>query len=202
MDVDYYPTIKRLLDFTLASAAFIVLSPLFCLIIILIKLDSKGPSFFRQKRLGKNFKPFYLIKFRSMTASERLDCGEFDPGDASRITKVGAFLRKTKLDELPELYNVLKGDMSIIGPRPEVEKYIRIHCEDFKEVLKIRPGLSDYASIKYRYEEEILAGQDKPETYYLRVILPDKLRLARRYVKEISLSTDLRIIKETLKAIP
>lgn len=137
-----------------------------------------------------------------MTASERLDCGEFDPGDASRITKVGAFLRKTKLDELPELYNVLKGDMSIIGPRPEVEKYIRIHCEDFKEVLKIRPGLSDYASIKYRYEEEILAGQDKPETYYLRVILPDKLRLARRYVKEISLSTDLRIIKETLKAIP
>ena len=108
---------------------------------------------------------------------------------------------QTKIDELLTLFNVLQGDMSLVGPRPEVWKYVQAYLDDFIEILGIRPGLSDYASIKYREEEEILANQDKPESYYFRVILPDKLRLARRYVKEISMSTDLRIIKETLKAI-
>lgn len=126
---------------------------------------------------------------------------EFDPGDIGRVTRVGALLRKTKLDELPELFNVLNGYMSIVGPRPEVYKYVRAYPEDFKAILKIRPGLSDFASIKYRDEESILASQPDPEAHYLNVILPDKLRMVSRYGKEISLSTDLRIIRETIKGI-
>ena len=126
---------------------------------------------------------------------------EFEPGDNTRVTRVGAFLRRTKLDELPELFNVLNGNMSIVGPRPEVEKYVRGYREDFKEILKIRPGLSDYASIKYRDEEGMLAGQPDPERYYREVVLPDKLHLARRYLEEMSLRTDMRIIMETIKRI-
>jgi lipopolysaccharide/colanic/teichoic acid biosynthesis glycosyltransferase len=126
---------------------------------------------------------------------------EFDPGDSRRITRVGWILRKTKLDELPELFNVLNGEMSIVGPRPEVEKYVNSYSEDFKTILKVRPGLSDYASIKYRDEEAIFARQSDPEHYYVHVILPDKLRLAKRYIKNISFSTDLHIIKDTLKSV-
>ena len=125
---------------------------------------------------------------------------EFEPGNTDRVTRVGIFLRKTKLDELPELVNVLNSDMSIVGPRPEVEKYVWANTEDFSEILKIRPGLSDFASIKYRDEEAILASQHDPEAYYINVILPDKLCLARRYAEEISFSTDLRIIKDTLRS--
>lgn len=126
---------------------------------------------------------------------------EFEPGDKSRVTRVGSFLRKLKLDELPELYNVLNGDIGIVGPRPEVEKYVQAYPEDFKMILRIRPGLSDYASIKYSDEEAILASQLDPEKYYLNVILPDKVRLARLYAEEISFSTDLRIIIDTLRSI-
>jgi len=136
-----------------------------------------------------------------MSVSKGAGAKEFDPGDSRRITRVGWILRKMKLDELPELFNVLNGDMSIVGPRPEVEKYVNFYSEKFKEILKIRPGLSDYASIKYRAEESILASQSDPEEYYLRVILPDKLLLAKHYVEEISLSTDLRIIRDTLRSI-
>ena len=126
---------------------------------------------------------------------------EFEPGDNARVTRVGSFLRKAKLDELPELFNVFSGDMSIVGPRPEVEKYVRAYPEDFKAILKIRPGLSDFASIKYRDEESILASQPDPEAHYLNVLLPDKVRLARLYAEEISFSTDLRIIRDTLRSI-
>jgi len=195
----YYPTIKRLLDILLSLAALSILSPLFCFTILFIKLDSNGPAFFRQQRIGKDFRPFSLIKFRSMVHNPQKS--QFNPGDESRVTRIGRFIRKTKLDELPELLNVLRGNMSIIGPRPEVEKYVRAYPEDFKVILKIRPGLSDYASIKYRDEETILASQHDPEQYYLQVILPDKLRLAKRYVEETSFNTDLHIIKDTLKSI-
>ena len=127
--------------------------------------------------------------------------GQFEPGDKSRVTRVGSFLRKLKMDELPELFNVLNGDMSIVGPRPEVQEYVRAYPEDFKAILKIRPGLSDYASIKYRDEEEILASQPNPEAYYLHVILPDKLRLAKDYAEEVSFRMDVRVIRETLRSI-
>ncbi len=199
--IEYYLVTKRLLDVLLSALAILILWPLFYLIIVFVKLDSIGTVFYRQKRIGKDFRPFQLVKFRSMCVSENPGQREFDPGDKSRVTRVGLFLRKTKLDELPELFNVLKGDMSIVGPRPEVSKYVHSSPEDFKTILKIRPGLSDYASIKYRSEEAILAAKGDPEHYYVHTILPDKLRLARRYAKEVSLGTDLRIIGDTIRSI-
>ena len=197
----YYHQHKRLLDIFLSTIALIILSPLFYIIIVLIIIDSNGPVFFKQKRIGQHCRPFNLIKFRSMDNNKKETSSEFDPGSVSRVTKMGYFLRETKLDELPELINILNGDMSIVGPRPEVEKYVQAYPEDFGVILKIRPGLSDYASIKYHSEEKILASQHNPEQFYLNVILPDKLRLARRYAEEISFSTDLRIIRDTLKSI-
>ena len=136
-----------------------------------------------------------------MSIPKNISQQEFDPGDINRVTRVGKFLRKTKLDELPELFNVLNGDMSIVGSRPEVKKYVKVYPDDFKEILKIKPGLSDYASIKYRDEETILANQSDPERYYRQFILPDKLYLAKRYIEDISFKTDMCIIKETLKSI-
>ena len=165
--MDYYPVFKRLLDIFLSTIGLLILSPLFYLIIIFIKLDSNGCVFFKQKRIGQHFRPFQLIKFRSMSIARTKNQWEFDPGDIGRVTRVGALLRKTKLDELPELFNVLNGYMSIVGPRPEVYKYVRAYRQDFSAILKIRPGLSDYASIKYSDEEAVLASQPDPEGHYL-----------------------------------
>jgi len=197
----YNPSLKRLLDLVLTAIALLILSPIFYFIIIFIRLDSTGPAFFKQKRIGQHFRPFHLIKFRSMAVHGSLMQHEFDPGYIGRVTRIGAFLRKTKLDELPELFNVLTGDMSIVGPRPEVEKYVNFYSEDFKEILKVRPGLSDYASIKYRDEEKILADRAHPEKFYEEEILPDKLHLAKEYIESISFKTDIHIIVETLKSI-
>ncbi len=197
----YFPTIKRLLDLFISVSSLLILSPLFFLIILSIKLGSSGSAFFRQKRVGREFRPFQLLKFGSMTVPDDLKQGQFEPGDGSRITRVGSFLRKTKLDELPELYNVFNGDMSIVGPRPEVEKYVRIYVKDFEAVLEIRPGLSDFASIKYRDEESILAKQPDPEKYYIETILPDKLSLATKYAQQISFKTDMRIMRDTIQRI-
>jgi len=197
----YNPSLKRLLDLVLTAIALLILSPIFYFIIIFIRLDSTGPAFFKQKRIGQHFRPFHLIKFRSMAVHGSLMQHEFDPGYIGRVTRIGTFLRKTKLDELPELFNVLTGDMSIVGPRPEVEKYVNFYSEDFKEILKVRPGLSDYASIKYRDEEKILADRAHPEKFYEEEILPDKLHLAKEYIESISFKTDIHIIVETLKSI-
>ncbi|MFH1932634.1 MAG: sugar transferase [Pseudomonadota bacterium] len=197
----YNPHIKRLVDLTLAALAFILFSPLLYFIIIFIKLDSTGSTFFGQKRVGRDFRPFQLLKFRSMAVPDDLKQGQFEPGGSSRITRVGSFLRKTKLDELPELYNVFNGDMSIVGPRPEVEKYVELYTKDFEAVLKVRPGLSDFASIKYRDEELILAGRKDPEGYYINTILPDKLNLAKQYAQQISFKIDMRIIRKTFQRI-
>jgi len=164
-------------------------------------VDSKGSPFFIQVRIGKEMLPFRLIKFRSMTQVSNLTEVQFNPGDKHRTTRVGRFLRKTKIDELPELINIIKGEMSIVGPRPEVEKYVLAHSENFKKILQIRPGLTDFASIKYRDEEDILASKRDPENYYSRVILPDKLNMAKRYLQQVSFDTDLYIIKNTLKSI-
>ena len=136
-----------------------------------------------------------------MTHEKRVTEGQFSPGDVRRITKLGKFLRKTKIDELPELINVIKGEMSIVGPRPEIEKFVQAYSKDFDEILRIRPGLTDFASIKYRDEENILASQSDPDDYYRYVILPDKLSLAKYYLELISLNTDLHIIKNTFKSI-
>jgi len=192
---------KRLLDILLSFLTLLAFSPVFCLAVILLSLDSPGGPFFFQKRFGKEFKPFRLIKFRSMTIAPFPSNHEFEPGCSQRITRLGSLLRKTKLDELPTLFNVLRGEMSIVGPRPEVEEYVREYPEDFKAILKNCPGLSDFASIKYRDEEKILASHPKPDRHYVDVILPDKLRLAKRYVEEMSFGMDMRIIRETLRVI-
>jgi len=197
----YYPFFKRLLDLLLSSIGLLGLSPLFYLAGILIKLDSPGTVFFKQERIGKNLKPFQLLKFRSMRASRAEKQEDFEPGEAGRVTLIGSLLRKTKLDELPELFNVLNGDMSIVGPRPEVRDYVTLNKRIFREIMDIKPGLTDYASIKYRNEEEMLRPLDDPARYYQQVILPDKLRLAKRYKDEISLRTDLYIIANTLKTV-
>lgn len=197
----YNPHFKRTLDLFLASFSILVLSPLFFFVIIFICLDSGQPVFFRQKRIGKHFKPFNLIKFRSMKEDKSAVRKQFDPGDVRMITRIGKLLRKTKLDELPELFNILMGDMSVVGPRPEVEKYVRFYQGKYNGVLKVRPGLSDFASIKYRDEEEILTSQADPARYYMEKILPDKLQLARDYVQNVSIKTDMEIIINTIKSI-
>lgn len=199
--VYYNPHIKRFIDVFLSSISLLFLSPLFLFLCILIRIESKGPPFFVHERIGRGMVPFRLIKFRSMTCDENNASKQFSPGDNSRVTKLGNILRKTKIDELPELFNVVNGDMSIVGPRPEVAFYVEAYREDFVEILKIRPGLSDLASIKYRAEEMILQSHANPEQYYLDVILPDKLRLARQYLEIISFKTDLRIIGDTFKNI-
>jgi lipopolysaccharide/colanic/teichoic acid biosynthesis glycosyltransferase len=197
----YYPLFKRLLDLFLSSIGLLIFSPFCYLIVIFIKLDSPGTVFFRQKRIGQHLRPFRLLKFRSMSVSRDVAISEFDPGDHRRVTRVGSFLRKTKLDEFPELFNVINGRMSIVGPRPEVPQYVLEYPEDFKEILAIKPGISDFASIKYRDEEAILARQSNPVTYYLNVVLPDKLHLAKQYVESVSFKTDIRIITETIKGL-
>jgi lipopolysaccharide/colanic/teichoic acid biosynthesis glycosyltransferase len=196
----YAACFKRLFDILLSGIAFLLIAPLFYFVMLFIKLDSPGPAFFKQKRIGQGFRPFRLVKFRSMVVPLRRQ-GQFDPGDKSRITRVGSLIRKTKIDELPQLLNVLNGDMSIVGPRPEVEKYVKEFRDDYRFVLRVRPGLSDLASLKYRNEEEILSVHPDPESYYKKAILPDKLRLAKTYVETLSMKRDLRIIGNTLKSI-
>ena len=191
--------LKRALDIFSASFSLLVLSPLLFAICILIRLSMRSPIFFRQQRPGLNSKPFVLLKFRTMT-EDRDEHGNLLPDD-KRLTRLGRFLRRTSLDELPELFNILNGNMSIVGPRPEVEKYIDEYYHDFRRILKIRPGLSDLASIKYRSEEEILAAQSNPEKYYVETILIDKLNLAKVYVENITFKSDVSIILETMKSV-
>jgi lipopolysaccharide/colanic/teichoic acid biosynthesis glycosyltransferase len=199
--IRYNPHIKRSLDILLSSAAVLVLSPLFAIVSILICIESAGGAFFFQRRIGKGMEPFQLVKFRSMRRDSDALLRQFEPGERSRVTRLGGFLRKTKLDELPELFNVLFGDMSIVGPRPEVEKYVQTYPAEFGAILSVRPGLSDYASIKYRNEEGILAKAKDPEQRYLEEILPDKLRMAKEYVERMSFGTDMKIVARTIRTI-
>jgi lipopolysaccharide/colanic/teichoic acid biosynthesis glycosyltransferase len=200
MDI-YFSYGKRSMDVVLSGLSLLVLSFLMVLVCLLIHGADKGPPFFFQERVGKNFRTFRLVKFRSMTVKGQASEGRFDAGDTRRVTRIGRVLRRTKIDELPELFNVLRGDMSIVGPRPEVKKYVDLYPDAFLNILKVRPGLSDEASVKYWNEENILAGQSDPETYYREMILPDKLELAKRYCQAISFRTDLKIIMDTVKAI-
>ena len=171
------------------------------MIAIWIKLDSKGAVFYRQTRVGKGNKDFQLLKFRSMVQQADqnglLTVGEHD----SRVTRAGYFLRKYKLDELPQLINVFVGDMSLVGPRPEVRKYVDMYTPEQMHVLDIRPGITDVASIKYRNENDLLAAADDPEQYYIDVVMPDKLRINLEYVKDNSLLHDFRLVLETFVAI-
>jgi len=197
----YKNFLKRIFDIIIS----IVFLPIFILLAIpialLIKLESRGPIFFKQKRAGKNGKYFEILKFRSMISSPEDEKKEFEPGEKKRITKVGAVLRKTKLDEIPQIINVIKGDMSIVGPRPEVKKYVDIYPERWKKILSIRPGITDPASVKFRNEEELLSKSDDSEREYKENILPGKLKLYEEYISNITFVNDLKIIFKTIFAI-
>jgi lipopolysaccharide/colanic/teichoic acid biosynthesis glycosyltransferase len=198
----YAKLVKPCFDYTLASVLFIVLLPLMLVISCIIWLSSGRPIYFLQTRSGKNYTKFKIIKFRTMKAQTcTTNQSQIDFNAKSRITKIGTILRKTKLDEIPQIINVLKGDMSFVGPRPEVTSVTSSHKEQFNVILKIKPGITDYASIKYSNEEEMLKGQTDPKNYYYKTILPSKLLINIKYVKEISSKNDLMILYQTFKTL-
>ena len=190
----------RIFDFFFAIVLLILLSPVFIVIAIAITMDSRGTVFFHQERVGKNEKLFRLHKFRSMR-SVNSDNLQLTVGMDQRITKVGRFIRKFKLDELPQLWNILVGNMSFIGPRPEVPKYVRYYTDSQKELLKFRPGLSDPASLAFSNEAELLAKQENPEQYYIRELMPAKLKMSLDYHQNRNFWTDLKIVLKTIKQI-
>jgi len=189
---------KRTFDIVAAFLGLLLLTPILFLAALLIKLDSKGPIFFRQERTGRGFRPFLIYKFRTMVQDIPHKGGPITSDGDPRITRAGRFLRKTKIDELPQLINVLKGEMSFVGPRPEVRQYVELFREDYEEILKIRPGITDLASLKYRDEEALLGHSGNPEEEYLRRVLPDKITLAKEYLKRSSFFFDIALILKTL----
>ena len=192
--------LKRIFDIISSLFGLILLSPFIIIIAILIKLDSKGPIFFKQVRVTKNGREFKIFKYRTMkVGSDKYS--QITVGKDSRITKVGDFLRKYKLDEIPQLINVLIGDMSLVGPRPEVPKYIALYTEEQREILKVRAGITDYASIEFSNENDILANEVDPEKAYIEKIMPRKIELNKKYLSEISVMTDIKIILLTIKRI-
>jgi lipopolysaccharide/colanic/teichoic acid biosynthesis glycosyltransferase len=194
--------VKRGLDIVSAALGLLLLWPVFLAIALAIKIDSPGPVFFRQERIGRHGRPFRIFKFRTMHVHEASTVRQFTTAGDPRITRVGAWLRATKLDELAQLVDVLRGTMSLVGPRPEVPRYVALYPADMRaKVLSVRPGITDPASIAYRDEAALLARAADPEREYIDVILPAKLRYANQYVDSMSLSTDLSLIAATLKAV-
>jgi lipopolysaccharide/colanic/teichoic acid biosynthesis glycosyltransferase len=192
---------KRCFDVFVAATGLVLLSPVLLICAVLVKVSSAGPVLFSQTRVGKGGRVFRILKFRTMCAgAEAKGPGITASGDR-RVSTVGRVLRRTKLDELPQLWNVLKGDMSLVGPRPELPQYVQRYDAQQRTVLAIRPGITDPASIAYRYEEDMLAAVDDPERHYCDVIVPAKLRMNLRYLEKISLSSDLRLMLQTLHVI-
>lgn len=193
---------KRLFDILCAGVGLLLLSPLLLVVAVWVKLDSRGPVMFRQERVGRFGRTFRIHKFRTM----RVDAPKLGPqitiGDDARITRSGRWLRASKVDELPQLWDVLRGAMSLVGPRPEVPRYVALYPEELRAlVLSVRPGITDPASLSFRNESELLAQADDPEREYVEVVMPMKLRLAADYVRNASLGGDIRLILATLGAI-
>ena len=192
---------KRLFDVVASGVGLLLLSPLFLLVAIWIKLDSPGPVFYRQVRVGRYNRDFRIFKFRSMRVGadkgSLVTIGGRDP----RVTRSGYFIRKFKVDELPQLINVFIGDMSLVGPRPEVRHYVDYWTKDQLHVLDVRPGITDPASIKFRNENELLEKAEDPEKYYIEVIMQEKLRLYLEYVENHSFWYDIKLIFQTFAAI-
>jgi len=193
--------VKRFFDIACSAVVLILFSPLFLLAALLIKIEDGGPVFYRGARVGKNGEKFRMFKFRSMVMNADRIGGPSTADDDPRITKTGKFLRKTKLDEIPQFINVLTGDMSIVGPRPEVEHYVNMFTREERAILSVRPGITDYASIWNPDEGSVLAGSDDPEKAYMEKIRPEKIRLQLKYVRERSLGVDLKIILLTIRAV-
>lgn len=193
--------LKRFFDFAVALIGLLSLSPLLAALALAIKLDSEGPVFYRGLRAGRFGRPFQIFKFRTMVVNADKVGGPSSGADDPRITLMGVFLRRFKLDELPQLINVLKGEMSLVGPRPEVMQEVLLYTEEEKRLLQLRPGITDWASIRFRHEGEILRGSADPHQTYREMIRPEKIRLGLEYVRSHSLFTDCRIIVRTLKSI-
>ncbi|WP_305037315.1 sugar transferase [Anaeromyxobacter sp. SG66] len=194
-----YARTKRAMDVAFSATGVFLLSPLLVAVAIAVRLDSPGPVLFRHERVGRNGRKFGVLKFRSMTHGSR--GAEVTAAGDPRITRVGRVLRRTKIDELPQLFNVLSGDMSLVGPRPEVARYVSMFSRDYEEILKVPPGITDPAAVEYRDEERLLAASADPEAQYSQVVLPAKIALYRRYLAERSLWTDLKIIGRTFAAL-
>ncbi|MCI5912356.1 MAG: sugar transferase [Prevotella sp.] len=191
----------RIFDILLATLGLVILSPLLIFVYVAIVLESRGGGFYRQERTGRYGKPFRLIKFRSMYVNADKHGLITVGGHDNRITRVGYYIRKYKIDELPQLINVVKGDMSIVGPRPEVKKYTDLYTEEQRKILDIRPGITDYASIKYVDENEILGTSDNPERTYIEHIMPDKIKLNMIYISQNGIKEYFKIIFLTLTNI-
>jgi lipopolysaccharide/colanic/teichoic acid biosynthesis glycosyltransferase len=191
-----YRGAKRALDVLLSGAGLLLLSPLLAGAALAVKLSSPGPVLFRQERLGRGGRPFRILKFRSMRV-DGAGPSVTAAGD-DRVTGVGRLLRRSKVDELPQLWNVLVGDMSLVGPRPEVRRYADLFPADYASILAVRPGITDFAAVEYRDEERLLARARDPEATYVQVVLPAKIRLYHRYLAEMSMQTDVRLLVRTL----
>ncbi|MEY4564122.1 MAG: hypothetical protein RLZZ618_3399 [Pseudomonadota bacterium] len=193
---------KRVLDLLAAAFGLLLLSPFFVVLALAIKLDSAGPVFFRQERVGRFGRPFRIFKFRTMRHAQKAGSAQLTVAGDARITRVGAVLRKYKLDELPQLIDVLRGTMSLVGPRPEVPRYVEHYPEGSRErVLSVRPGITDFASLHYKDENDLLAKAVDPEREYIEVILPSKLQYALDYVDNVSVANDLRVLGLTLRTV-
>lgn len=192
---------KRLFDIMASGLGLLCLSPLFAVLAVWIKADSPGPVFYRQVRVGRGNKDFRIFKFRSMRPDSDkgrlITVGGHDP----RVTRSGYYIRKYKLDELPQLINVLIGDMSLVGPRPEVRRYVDLYTAEQMRVLDVRPGITSLASIRYRNENEILAASDDPDKTYIEKVMPDKLAIDLEYVSDASLLNDIKLIFTTFREI-
>ena len=193
--------LKRLMDVVISGGALLVIWPVLLLIALAIKIDDPGPVFYRQVRVGRGGKEFRIYKFRTMVVDADKKGLQITVGRDNRITRMGALLRKTKLDELAQLINVFNGEMSFVGPRPEVPKYVNLYTPYQRQVLLVRPGITDYASIAYRNENDLLEGAEDPEKMYIETIMPDKIELNMKYLREISPIADIRLILSTIVAV-
>lgn len=189
---------KRLFDFFAALGGLILLFPFMLLIALAVGLDSGWPPFFIQQRVGRRGRLFGICKFRSMTVLREAEKGRFDAGDNRRVTRVGRFLRKTKLDELPQLWNVVRGDMALVGPRPEVPAWVEVYPERWQEVLQLRPGITDNAALEFRHEEVLLSAAEDPERCYKEDILPRKLELYEHYLRTRTFGGDIQLLIKTI----
>jgi len=190
--------VKRIVDFICSTLGLIILSPILIAIAIKIKIGDHGPVFFKQIRVGEKNKEFEILKFRTMVVDAEKIGRQITIGNDSRITKIGVFLRKYKFDELPQLINVFKGDMSLVGPRPEVPRYVKLYNEEQKKVLEVKPGITDLASIRYRDENDLLGEAENPDDFYINTIMPDKLALNLEYINKNNVFFDIYIILKTI----
>ena len=192
---------KRVFDIFFSLVGILCLSPVMIICALAVKLTSKGPIIFRQTRVGRNFAPFEIYKFRSMVVNAAQMGARVTADGDKRITTIGRIMRKTKLDELPQLFNVLFGNMSFVGPRPEVPEFVELYRDDYTELLSIRPGVTDLGSIEFRFEEEILAASSDPRQAYIDEVLPQKIELGKKYIKLSSVLFDIKLIFLTLLSV-